>query len=82
MNPGKKSRRPEGGGAIGCGCGFILGAAVGLLVLLRFDALGVWLSLGIGVLSGILGWKLGDAYFERVLRGDPEGKPIRYWWFP
>lgn len=41
-----------------------------------------WLVATVAILSGAVGWKFGDSYFEKVLSGgDPEGKPVRYWHF-
>ena len=73
----------EGGGPVGCGCGVLLGAALGAIVFLRWDSLaGLSLALALAATFGILGWRKGDRFFEKVLRGDPDGKPLRYWWTP
>ena len=77
--PRRRKLPVEGGGPIGCGCGSILGFFLGLILLA--DG-GWWLVAAVAIVSGVLGWKFGDSYFEKVLSGgDPEGKPVRYWHF-
>jgi hypothetical protein len=69
----------EGGGPVGCGCAFLLGLAASLSYLIGLGGLSLWLAIPIAMASGALGWKFGDAYFEKVLGGDRDGKPTRYW---
>lgn len=72
---------PRGGGPIGCGCGVILGLGIGVLPFLKLGSLGLTLAVALGALGGSLGWKFGDSFFENVLSGNPDGKPMRYWWW-
>ena len=79
----KKPEFPvEGGGPVGCGCGVLLGLTAGVAVFIS-HSFGIWIITAIAIVSGVLGWKFGDDYFEKVLSGgDPEGKPTRwfFWW--
>jgi hypothetical protein len=77
----QRKRRVDGGGPVGCGFGVLLGLAVGIIFFLRFGGWGVALAVAVAFATGFLGWRLGDTFFEKVLSGDPEGKPSRYWWF-
>jgi membrane protein implicated in regulation of membrane protease activity len=73
--------RVEGGGPAGCGCGFILGVAAGLMLFLRMGDIG-WLFAFVfaAAIAGI-SWVFGDRFLEKVLHGNEDGKPMRLWPF-
>jgi hypothetical protein len=74
-------KQVEGGGPVGCGCGMLLGAGVALIFALKMEYLGGTLVLIVSVVCGLLGWFLGDSFFEKVLAGGNEdGSPMQ-WWF-
>ena len=84
QSPEPRSRKQypkqvEGGGPVGCGCGMLLGAALALIGAMQLEYLGGTLILVVSVVCGLLGWHFGDRFFEKVLSGDPDGKPLRYW---
>jgi hypothetical protein len=80
IHPIKSRRRAvEGGGPVGCGCGFIIGFSIAMPFLMTSGGLGVWLALGIAAAIGALTWIFGEVVLEKMLAGDPEGKPLRYW---
>ena len=80
----KKGKRAlvEGGGPVGCGCGVLLGAAAGLFLFVRLGGVGIVLAAVLAVTCGALAWRLGDTFFEKVLSGNSDGTPIRFWWHP
>jgi hypothetical protein len=70
----------EGGGPVGCGCGVLLGAALGVSLVVDWDTwIGLSLAIALTIICGVLGWRKGDRFFEKALEGDPDGKPIRWW---
>ncbi len=80
----KSNRRPrqvEGGGPVGCACGVLLGAAAAGIFALGKGIGGAIFVVVVAIVAGFLGWSFGDRFFEKTLEGDPDGKPVRYWWF-
>ena len=67
---------------MGCGCGVLLAGAVGVPLFLRLEVPGLVVTVALVLICGVLGWRLGDSFFEKVLAGDPEGEPLRFWWHP
>ncbi len=69
-----EGRKVWGGGAVGFGCGAILGAFVTLVLLFALYPSNIsgWSAAGIGIvlvlLFGFLGARRGDPFFEWVLR--------------
>jgi hypothetical protein len=75
------TRDVEGGGPVGCGCGVLLGSAAAITLALGKGVGGAIFVVVVAVVFGFFGWRFGDRFFEKALKGDPEGKPLRYWWF-
>ena len=71
----------EGGGPVGCGCGSLLGFAFGLVLFLRYGDIGFLFAFLFALAIGAISWVFGDRFFEKALRGDPDGKPMRLWPF-
>lgn len=61
---------------MGCGCGVLLAAVVGVPLAMRYEVPGLVVAGALVLICGVLGWRFGDSFFEKVLSGDR----FRFWW--
>lgn len=75
----RRKQQVEGGGPVGCGCGFVVAFGLAFMILSQYGAIGFWGSVGIAAVAGGLTWVFGEVVLEKMLLG-PSTKTWWLWW--